>query len=261
MKTNHLKRAKDLLQNNSDYILPYACLELRFCLESITYEKLNTYSSRIPPAVYGKWQPPQVLKTLLRFEPLADQDFELRICSESSLGVPDENWKYLGSHKTFKLKWLRKTYNKLGNFLHISTLDSQTKDKNHKSNDDLRKFLKETISQLEIIVKSNLDCSIGKTISFDCAVCSTTVVANIEGVKSTATAQCLNQNCCADYYSSEENGEVFFKLQTIDFKCLKCEESISIERKKVTFGTQFHCLSCDSKHKIISNNWQYGLNN
>ena len=260
MKSRYLERAKELLLDDSDHILPYACLELRFCLESITYEKLNTYSSRIPPMVYEKWQPPQVLKALLRFEPFADQDYKLSFCKEPTLGKPDGNWKHLGSHKTFKIKWLRKTYNKLGSYLHIPTLSSQAKNENIKTNKTIRAFLEETVGTLESIVKSNLDCNFARTISFDCAICNTTIVANVEGVKEIKTTQCLNSNCCAEYYSSEENGEIYFKLQSLDFKCLNCDNINAMELSKIEINTQFNCLSCNSKHTIISKNWQYGLN-
>lgn len=109
-KESCLNRAKKLLEDKDDSDLRYVCLELRFCIESITYEKLKTYIKRLPFSVIEKWQPPQAMKALRELEPLADEDFELFISPESSPGVPTGEWVCLGHHKTFKLSWLRKTY-------------------------------------------------------------------------------------------------------------------------------------------------------
>lgn len=92
-KENCLNRARKLLENEDDTILRYVCLELRFCIESITYEKLKTYIKRLPFSIIEKWQPPQAIKALRELEPLADEDFELFIFPESSSGVP--HWRRL----------------------------------------------------------------------------------------------------------------------------------------------------------------------
>jgi hypothetical protein len=47
-KWSCLERARNLLSVAGDDSLRYACLELRFCIEAITYEKLDTYSSYVP---------------------------------------------------------------------------------------------------------------------------------------------------------------------------------------------------------------------
>jgi hypothetical protein len=120
-KRSCLDRAKTLFTQRTEAALRYACLELRCCIESIAYEKLQTYAKRLPAAVLETWQPPQAFKALLEFEPLADQDFTLRFCEENAAGQPTGAWKSLGTHKTFQLSWLRKMYNALGNHLHVPT--------------------------------------------------------------------------------------------------------------------------------------------
>lgn len=86
-KTECLKRAKQLLDEGSYDSLIYASLELRQCIESIIYEKLDAYKKYVPGVVFQKWQPNHALKTLLYFEPDAEQSMKLAIAPESSPGV------------------------------------------------------------------------------------------------------------------------------------------------------------------------------
>ena len=69
-------RARSLLNAGDDSLLRYACLELRCCIEAITYDKLNTYKARLPSSLMDEWRPSKAIKALLQLEPDAIEDAE-----------------------------------------------------------------------------------------------------------------------------------------------------------------------------------------
>ena len=175
-----LTRAEHLLEKNDDDLLRYACLELRFCLEAIAYDKLRTYAKRLPEAILRTWQPPQAIRALLEFEPLADQDFTLRISPESELGVPTGEWVNLGTHRTLRLSWLRKSYNKLGHYLHVPMPGAE-----EPANfiGPSRRELEGIIAALKPVVESAIDSSVAAVLDFECSVCHLASFTNIEAAK------------------------------------------------------------------------------
>jgi len=260
-KASCFERAKRLLASGDDSVLRYVCLELRFCLEAIAYEKLRTYTKRLPKEVLEKWQPPQAVRALLEFEPLADQNFTLRVSMESEPGVPTGEWVTLGTHRTFKLSWLRKTYNRLGNLLHVPTLASQASGTGRLQNPQaLRKELESIIETLELIVASTLDASLATVIEFNCPVCGELVLCNCDGVAKTHRAVCLNPNCGAEFAARQnEAGEFVFDLMATAFPCVKCGHETLIENRKLRIGACFPCEKCGEKHGLQTFQWGYGL--
>lgn len=119
-KREALARAESLVQAHGTPELRYACLEIRLCLEAIAYEKLATYSARIPPSTYRTWQPPQLLRQIERLEPRSTEDFVLRVKREASADRAEGSWRSLGTHRTIRPRRLRKLYNKVGHYLHLS---------------------------------------------------------------------------------------------------------------------------------------------
>jgi hypothetical protein len=59
-KRSFLRRAKALLDAGNDADLHYAALDLRLCIEAITYGKLQSFTEHLPPSMLQRtWQPPQ----------------------------------------------------------------------------------------------------------------------------------------------------------------------------------------------------------
>lgn len=256
-KRSCLERAKNLV-GSSDYIkLRYAALELRQCLEAITYEKLKGAASGIPESIIEKWQPPQAVKTLLEFEPSADQKFVLFAGIEKECGKPSKDMKYVGTHKTFKLKWLRKNYNKLGHLLHYPANNQK---RIQKSPEELKNYLSSVISEIEGVLQSNiLGGWFGETFSFECVLCKQTVVCSVSRTKKTKKAKCLNPNCGGEYFAEiSEDGQSKFKLMETKFDCAECNKPIYLENRHLDIGTRFKCESCGTLHQIISRQWGYG---
>jgi transcription elongation factor Elf1 len=228
-------------------------------MEAVAYDKLRNYSKRLPQGVLDKWQPPQAVKALLELEPDADQDFELKMSPESEPGVPTGEWVNLGSHKSLKLDWLRKHYNKLGNLLHVPQPNAKASSLQLSAN-ELRKYLESIISEMESAVASTMDASLAMVVTFRCSVCGETVAANLSGVQKTRRAVCLNPQCGAEFSAIQnQDGELSFRLVATYFKCIKCDQEIPVENRKLAMGYRFKCATCGEEHEIVERNWGYVL--
>ena len=117
-----MERAEALLAALKPENVRYAALELRLCIEALTYEKLRSFSSVIPQSVLETWKPPQAVKALLEFEPMADQSFTLYAGVEEEYGKPAPTMQFIGQHNSLRLKWLRKHYHRPGNLLHAPSI-------------------------------------------------------------------------------------------------------------------------------------------
>lgn len=257
-KWSCLERAKNLLSSGDDSILRYACLELRFCMEAITYEKLNAYSNYVPAVVFKKWQPNHALKMLLQFEPEADEDFSLYISPESELGKPTGNWTNIGEHRTFKLNWLTKNYNRLGSYLHMTQNSSSLIEDKEETN-KIRKEIQEIASEIDLIIDSDIiAATMAVRIQFKCQTCDQLSIANETVLRKTNLAICINPNCGAKYHATkEDNGSWKFKMIAASFKCLNCNTISWLESRCLNIGIKFKCRSCGEMHQIIDCQWRY----
>jgi hypothetical protein len=252
-------RAEALLAKGDDESLRYVCLELRFCLEAISYEKLRLYAPRLPRGTFEKlWQPPQVVRALLEFEPHADQDFELRVGRETTLGVPASELHIVGVHRTFRLAWLRKTYNKLGNFLHIPTPPSGAVSQQPEPR---RSDLEAILGDVRAVLTSAVDSSLAKVVEFECAACRATVIVNEDRLRKNPHVRCLNSACNSEHvavFSTQDaDSPIHFERYAKSFECLDCGKAISISISDLIHGYAFECSACHARHQILETEWGY----
>ena len=255
-KRSCLARAKQLLTSSEPETIRYAALELRLCMEALTYEKLRAFSSMIPESVLATWQPPQAVKTLLEFEPRADKSFVLAAGKEEHYGQPSKEMQYVGEHKALAYRWLRKHYNKVGNLLHVPAANSgPAEDPNtHMA------YLNAVVADLDEALSGNIyGGSIREVFRFECAVCNQPVVCNAETTSKTNRAVCLNPQCGAEYFATvAPDGLPGFQLKVTKFDCISCKALIPVENRKLDIGVKFECASCGQRHSILSREWQYG---
>lgn len=256
-KYSCMAKAKELLVDETEYLnLRYAALELRMCMEFLTYEKLRSYSDVIPATVLATWQPPQAVKALLEFEPRADQTFTLHIGKQDGPGQPAKEMHYLGTHAALPFRLLRKHYHKLGNLLHAPT-------KPETSSLDAAKtltYLQEVVADLEAPLNSNiLSCTLRNTWSFTCAQCGNVLVRNAESLSQDSAVACFTPGCDAEYQAElSPDGEAIFKPVLSHFECLQCKADIAISPKKLKIGASFKCSACGKEHGIVGHTWKYG---
>lgn len=254
-KTECLARAKELLDKESPIHIRYAALELRMCMEAITYEKLRASAKHIPEDLLRMWQPPQAVKALLEYEPNTDKGYTLYAGVEDVPGVPAKEMKYIGAHKPFKLKWLRKNYNKIGKFLHFP----------NGPEDDLnivkaKTYLNSVVSQIEDVLSSNITGGwLSEVNVFECELCNKPIIVGNPKLEKTNSAVCLNPNCGGEYFAEKVKNGWEFKLKISEFECVNCGSLNPVENRKIDIGYYFTCSNCGEKHQIVNRQWGYGL--
>jgi hypothetical protein len=249
-KRDCFQRAKELVENGDPVSLRYACLELRQCIESISYSKLLTYKKVVPEAEFKQWHPKRVYEFLLEIEPTADKSYGLRIYSEDENGDIDKLVSQ-GNHETLSLKEINNIYNKLGYFLHTPTIAKQSS-----YLDDTKKLplsLKDFIERLEPIVNTKFDMRLGNTISFECECCNNNVYHNADTLKLGKPIRCLSVDCGMMYvYQGEGIG---FKPHQFIVDC-ECGNSIFINYYKLKDPSHVLCKKCKTRYNI-EKQWMY----
>lgn len=247
----YLARAKTFIAAGDENSLRHACLELRFCLESIVYQRLRKIGDKLPRSVYKSWQPQKALKLLLSFEPRADQDVTLDICIDTVDGKPSGDWKRIGDYKMFSVKWLNKSYNKLGKFLHLTSLAEEETPPQINPVD-----LQEIYDEIERVSSASLVLTMNSITVVTCAVCGTDMYVSHSQIEEGSVVECYKESCGAKH-NLVKIDEDRFTANRIGFKtvpCKACGEDFSIE--SVEHGALKDCWSCGQSHIV---GWGYGI--
>lgn len=251
------EKAKLLIAEGTAASLRYAALELRYCMEAITYEKLEASARHIPPYILETWQPPQAVKMLLEHEPKADKGFVLFAGIEKEYGKPSDEMQFVGEHKAFNLGWLRKHYNKVGNYLHYS---HRSKSNNQESVDSIKKYLQVVCDEVEEVLKGDiLGGWLDQVFEHTCEKCQQAIVVGKHTLEKTSHIICQNPNCKAEYFAQveDEGRKVRFTLKVTRFDCAMCKAEIPIENRRLDIGLEFQCPACATKHRIENRQWMY----
>lgn len=255
-KREHLRRAKELLVTGQPADLLYAALELRLCLEAMTYEKLRTFAQYLPTSFIEKtWQPPQLLKAMKQFDAMADESFELHMGGIAVPGVPpkDEEFKLVGVHKAFGLKWLTKNYNKVSSLLHLQR--SAPAEQEKKWRDDLSSIANE----IEAAQRGSIlgMCFVDK-INFECELCQSQVTVSERFARNQRRAICLNSSCETEYEAKIDGATIFFVPLFYRAPCKACQTEIIVHHRDLRQDLVLACPSCKREH-MFRCKWEYGV--
>jgi hypothetical protein len=144
--------------------------------------------------------------------------------------------------------------------LHIPSIKSQECNSKHINPARLRKDLEDIVKELEPIVASHIDSSMASVVTVQCTQCQDYIVANVEGLKKSKKAVCLNTNCAAEFFVTEgEEGNFYFQLMSSWFSCMACKTKKEVENRKLNIGFRFKCSECGKEHEFVQRQWGYGL--
>jgi hypothetical protein len=250
-----LDRTKALLASGDNAALRYAALELRLCIEDITYDKLCAYAKRLPSNVLSRWQPPQAMAALLELEKGADQDYTLYVARESSPGIRSGPYTLIGQHRSLKLVWLRSAYHLLGNVLHAPHL-GERRPRKYDDPARLRVRLDSIAQQLEPIVEGTLTSTMDQVVEFTCQLCGRKVVANSEAARRRKRVVCLHTDCQVEHdVREDENRDLWFTVSQDEptYTCKGCARVTAFPRRRIVLGAQFACPTCGHRHEVVSN--------
>ena len=100
-KRQHLRRAREFLGTAQLADLRHAALELRFCLEAMTSEKLRVFEKYLPRSfVERTYQAQKLLKAMKQIDPNADRGHQLYVGGRATPGVPADpaDMQLVGEH-------------------------------------------------------------------------------------------------------------------------------------------------------------------
>jgi len=252
---DYLNKAKTLMAAGDAGSLRYACLELRSCIEAVTYEKLRAYTPRLPRDLLddsSKWQPPKLVRLLVELEGEADQEYSVYIGRTGST----QPMQFHGEHRTFKTKWLSTNHRKLGSFLHAPRDIAPDRPRQQIEPQKLRQYLESVVEECERVVESSVTLTLAPTVEYKCQLYGRKTVANAESAKRRGRVSCLQ--CEAEYLVSvAEDQRLYLKLSGWWFLCLACEHQILVPSKHLVPGHEFTCNECGRKYKLVDQVWRY----
>lgn len=254
-RRQHLRRAQELLQTGQSENLKYAALELRLCLEAMTYDKLRSFEKYLSKSILERnWQPPQLLKAMTQLDGNADQSVSLYMGPPYVEGVKpkDDEYQLVGEHKAFGHRWLSKNYNKLGSLLHVQSSSGN-------GGDECREYLLALAAEIEEAqTGALLGMWFNQVISFRCDLCQEVCTVSAYYARTMRRATCLNERCQLEYEASWEGEQITLTPLIAKIQCKGCGESIPVQQRHLAEGLTVACPACRSDH-IFRCRWEYGM--
>ncbi len=239
-----LERAKELLGRDDEYLLRYACLELRFCFELIAYRQLQQYGDKIPGSIVGQWKPDQIIRLLASFDPLSEQSGTLSIGLQNS---PDEiptAWTTVGESKSIPWRIFRRHYQSLGSYLHAPMPKKQGGKSKAINKDKLRTM----VADIEEVMSATVILALHRTINATCE-CGQVIFIGEKEYEDGELARCSNKMCGRYWHKviEADGSQVLKPATTIFFKC-ECDAIIDVPVEDV--WKRFSCRNCMSTYRV-----------
>ena len=246
-------RAKNLLANGDDPSARYACLELRFAIEYLSYDLLQTYRDELPYDAVKKWQPKEVISEMRNVDPHADASSSLSVAMEATPGEPppDEAWTSLGEEHRFSMPWANKNHNALGNYLHAPTIH-HLESGSAATVETIIARATEVLNECEQILNSSFyNSNFGNFFTFNCGDCKTQMRGR---VKDPTQKQVVTCRKCHAVYDAEfgEGQKVTLTPHQLSYICAApCRAENWIGTHLVKEGQRFVCETCGKRTKVV----------
>ncbi|WP_419796871.1 MAG: hypothetical protein ACNI26_08430 [Terasakiella sp.] len=264
LKTS-ISAIEELLQKNTNASLTYAALECRLAIERICYERLRLNHDYISHDDLKKWQPQDIVRTLIQeVDANTAETFTLSISKEpladTSKSPTLEEYQAtefvsIGTQIGFNPKKLGKFWNALAKLaLHISLPVNKNDSVTHYGDiEKIRMKVIEVLHEIKQIDKGTLMISgIGEQVSFEC-ICKSKNQRRLELLKNGQVISCINPECNETYtYNSNDKS---FERRTIDVICQNCDNKTDIpkkiiERLRTEQSLRFNCEFCGEKNLL-----------
>lgn len=212
-------RAQALVEKGDDLSLRYACLELRFAIEYVTYDQLRAYLDEVPNDALKKWTPRQVIGEMLEVDPRADKSVTIAFGIQDEQGTPAKEMKTLGEDRRFSMRWANANHNALGSFLHVPTLH-QIENGEFPSASKIAERAGKIASELAHISASPLfRTNMGEFFDFECE-CGTKVKRRSGTFTKESGIVCSNSKCRAIWVVVEDQGDEFkVVMRKVSYPC------------------------------------------
>jgi DNA-directed RNA polymerase subunit RPC12/RpoP len=238
-----LDKASRLLGTDDGDDLIYACLELRKCIEALSYSLLQAYLKEVPLRALETWQADKVMRELRKIDPQAHHTSRIRIRLEGQNGQPDGPWKYMGEDRRLDERFATKAYQTLGNFIHVPTIKQSHADQSERlpviraRAEKIRRHLAHVLAAR--IWNSNL----ATRYTFDCSECEAPVSRRVSVVKAGGEVECGN---CGQQFDAEPeaDGRMLFIPRSFSWECAVCHVRREIAQGLAKDGRDVSCPQC-----------------
>lgn len=247
-----LTRAQALLASEEDGSLRYGALELRLCMEALTYDRAQAYKSEIPPEEMDKWQPRKLMKVLLDIVPDADKSYSLRVGQEPYPGGQPEKMHALGTDTVLSMADLKASYDAIGSMLHMPTM-KQVESGKMLNNERMRDRCQRAINALDNSLASPVwNFTMGKFATCDCVECGKPVRRRLPVGAEKITAECFYCHALYDLRPQEDGGIMFEpRMRDVDCPTEGCDARFSLWTHEIKEGAHWRCQKCDKAYAIV----------
>lgn len=248
-----VSRARAELASGDRARLKFAALELRMAIESVTYERVQSYRDEIPQAEYRTWQPKKLMQLLIDIEPRADKGSGIAYGIEKVPGVAAKEMTSLGTEQVFGLRAIKAHYDALGSYVHMPTLN-QLEEVGEPDLAKLHERCLTIIMLLDGVLSSPVfNINFGTFSSIACMNpdCGKTVRRRIPTGQSALSAACLD--CGMDYkLSVDADGQCVWRPVLEDVLCPgpSCEVVFRVSPGELKAGRRLVCHACGGRFQI-----------
>lgn len=262
-----VKKIESLLEENSESSLTYGALECRLTIEMVCYERLRIAHDYISSDDIYKWQPANVVKTLI-------QDVDENITSTFTLSISTEpvlqddvqltkkdfaefDYVEVGTQQGFKAKRLGELWYGVSKYLHVAVpKNSQDKVSNYGDSEKLRKKLVEVLNELKTLSEGTMTSSgFGEEVHFTC-ICGAENKRKKKLLKHSQAVNCIDAKCRERWAIVVDGDHIGFERKTIVVACHNCAADkvfaetviLSTERNQRVW---FACMDCGEKNYLI----------
>lgn len=253
----HIERARAHLASGDHHRLLYACLELRYALERIAYQKLQLRLEKVTIDEIAAWQPRRALERLMELvDAHLARGSTLRVASDSEPGTPaKDNFVTVGQTTGVSPREIGRHWQKLGSYLHIRMPRKKGQHPQEFDEPKLRTFLEDVIEYVELIASTKFDAYFSYTATFSCEKCGHSIVRNSELLDEETIVECQNEQCNASYITHFDNDAFRFEPYFITLDCKNCDQRAQFDantflKLKTNETTTFACNGCDTRYLV-----------
>lgn len=250
-----------LLAEDSEASVTYAALEARLALEKVCYDRLRQAHDYISHAQLRRWQPRDVINTLLSdVDDTATETRTLRMSKKPAVpGVRPDNDDFveIGTEVGFDPKRIGVLWNALSNLaLHVK-LPTHKNDHIPRYGDraKIRSKVEDVVRELQRLSGSTMSFSgIGTEVSFVCK-CGEKNRRRVALLREGQSIFCINPECKGSWLVHKDGDETTFEQQTCQVSCERCGEVNHFPWRQLLAlrydqTASFGCHSCEQKNVI-----------
>ena len=167
--------------------------------------------------------------------------------------IAEGPYRVVGVDERPNSKWLKKTWQKLGFYLHAKWPFSRSAT----PTSSVRPFLEKTLADLAPLVNNNFSAMMSMNQAFTCAGCGATVKVLEKAIESSHEAVvCLT--CGMPFRVEKSDGGFTFFPDEPPFTC-DCGASTFVPSRPIKVGYRFSCRSCKQQFQIVGLDWKYAV--